>query len=48
MGVPVNSPENIIFMHNKIERAYDRQEWCLLVQPDGSMQVIYVLAPFSW
>lgn len=39
MGVPVNSPENIIFMHRKIEEAYDRQEWCLLVQPDGSMQV---------
>lgn len=43
MGVCISSPENIIFMHHKIEAAYDRQEWCLLVQPDGSMQVIHVI-----
>lgn len=39
MGVNINSPENIVFMHKNIEEAYDRQEWCLLVQADGSMQV---------
>lgn len=45
MGFTINAPENIIFMHRKIEQAYDRQEWCLLVQPDGNMQVTYVWVP---
>ena len=45
MGVAINSPKNVIFMHHKIEEAYDRQEWCLLVQPDGNMQVTYLPRP---
>jgi hypothetical protein len=39
LGVSVHSPRNIIFMHKKIEKAFDRQEWCLLTQPDGTLQI---------
>jgi len=39
MGVCINAPQNIIFMHKRIKEAFDRQEWCLLVQADGTMQV---------
>ena len=39
LGVNVHSPRNIIFMHKKIEKAFDRQEWCLLTQPNGTLQV---------
>ncbi len=39
MGVNRNSPENVIFMHKRIEQAFDRQEWCILVQEDGALKV---------
>lgn len=35
MGIPVNSARNIVFLHKRIEEAFDRQDCCLQVQPDG-------------
>jgi hypothetical protein len=39
MGIPVNSTRNIVFLHKRIEEAFDRQECCLQVQPDGGYKV---------
>jgi len=39
LDVVIHSPRNIIFMHKRIEQAFDRQEWCLLVQPDESLKI---------
>ena len=39
MGMTRDEPSNIIFMHKKIEQAFDRQEWCILVDEDGSLKV---------
>ena len=39
MGLLKNAPENIMFMYDTIQLSFDRQEWCVLVQPDGSGKV---------
>ena len=39
IGLRRNAPENIMFMYETIEQSFDRQEWCVLVQPDGTGKV---------
>jgi hypothetical protein len=48
LDIVIHSPRNIIFMHKRIEQAFDRQEWCLLVQPDESLKVGFCVKVLAW